>query len=135
MIPQVQTGTDSSTPVPLSTDDCRLVEAAPGRIQINEGISLPAEPKPTQVRLHDVAVGRSGDKGGTANITIIVRDPVYYQHILEQVVPDVFFSLSSHFIVLGDTVTRLGVLGVSAVNFVLTSSLGGGGLPSLRLDQ
>ncbi|PGH09900.1 hypothetical protein AJ80_07610 [Polytolypa hystricis UAMH7299] len=136
VVPKVQTtGATWPKSVPLFTDGCRLVEPAPGLIQVSGGVSLPHGQGPTQVRLHDVAIGRSGDKGDTANIAIIARDSSYYQYILDQVTPEVIFSQFSHFIASGGTVTRFEVPGVSAVNFVLTRSLGGGGLSSLRLDR
>ncbi|KAH8803307.1 hypothetical protein F5884DRAFT_805066 [Xylogone sp. PMI_703] len=45
------------------------------------------------------------------------------------------FSAFSHFISPGESVTRFEVPKLHAVNFVLTKSLGGGGLSSLRLDR
>lgn len=134
--PKVQTtGQASALSVPLLTSGCKVVEAAPSRIQAIRGPPIPLDPNPTHIPLHAIAVGRSGDKGDTANIAIIARDPVYYKHILEQVTPEVIFSRFRHFITAGGTVTRFEVPGVSAVNFVLTRSLGGGGLSSLRLDR
>ena len=100
-------------------------------------------PSPTQppqgitwrAKLHEVATGRSGDKGDSANVAIIARDAAFYEHILQQVTPQVVFSALQHLIAPGGTVTRFAVPGVHAVNFVITKALGGGGLSSLRLDR
>ncbi|KAL2679025.1 hypothetical protein Neosp_009781 [[Neocosmospora] mangrovei] len=88
-----------------------------------------------RAKLHEVATGRSGDKGDSANVAIIARDPAFYEHILQQVTPQVVFSALQHLIAPGGTVTRFAVPGVHAVNFVITKALGGGGLSSLRLDR
>lgn len=87
------------------------------------------------VKLHEVAIGRSGDKGDTANVAIIARDPAFYEHILDQLTPEVVYARLEHFIAAGGSVTRFKVPSTYAVNFVVTRALGGGGLSSLRLDR
>ncbi|KAH7016767.1 hypothetical protein EDB80DRAFT_703437 [Ilyonectria destructans] len=135
--PLVHTGSaPSPTAVPLNTQGCLPPVPSNRSPQVSKevlcgflDIGLP------RVKLLDIAVGRSGDKGDTANIAIIARSPKHYPYILEQVTSEVMYSALKHFIAPGGSVTRFEVPGVNAVNFVLTKSLGGGGLSSLRLDR
>lgn len=136
VFPMVQTGDLAPNQASILTTGAKAIEAAATRTQA-AGAGPPKlfDTASTVVGLHEVAVGRSGDKGDTANIAIIARNPSYYPYILQQVTAEVIFSQFSHLIAPGGTVTRFGVPGVSAVNFVLTRCLGGGGLSSLRLDR
>ncbi|KAM5385582.1 hypothetical protein ACJZ2D_000781 [Fusarium nematophilum] len=135
--PKTHTGVSkAATEVPLFTKGCEPVQPAQNHIQaIGPGTPSPVAEELSRVRLHDIAIGRSGDKGDTANIAIIAKDRAFYPFILDQVTPEVIFSAFKHFIGPGGTVTRFEVPSVNAVNFVLTRSLGGGGLSSLRLDR
>ncbi|KAF5006101.1 hypothetical protein FDECE_7501 [Fusarium decemcellulare] len=135
--PQVHMGKQKSPiTVPLIVEGCQAVQSTSisvssvsGRPSGSIDFGLP------QAKLLDIAIGRSGDKGDTANIAIIARRPEFYADILNQVTAEVIYSAFRHFIAPGGTVTRFEVPGVNAVNFVLTKSLGGGGLSSLRLDR
>lgn len=120
--------------VPLVTLGCR--EAPPSRVDSpnSKPITLPKGAL-LRTNLHAVAVGRSGDKGDSANVAIIARDPSFYPYILEQVTQEVVSLAFRHLISEGGSVTRFEIPGVYAVNFVLTKALGGGGLSSLRLDR
>lgn len=135
--PQVHHGTKQKViDVPLFVEGCKDVIPAKTHVQATKPLPQGSSQNSSSlVKLHSIAIGRSGDKGDTANIAIIARDPSFYPYILEQVTPDVIFSKFRHFIAAGGTVTRFEVPGVHAVNFVLTKSLGGGGLSSLRLDR
>lgn len=139
VISEVHVGNEASaTRLPLSIQGCEPVRPAQCRLQIVDGL------KPGNstlslarglVKLHDIAIGRSGDKGDTANVAIIARDPSFYPYILDQLTPDVIFSAFEHLVAPGGSVTRFEIPGIYAVNFVITKSLGGGGLSSLRLDR
>jgi hypothetical protein len=84
------------------------------------------------VPLIALAVGRSGDKGNSANIGIIARKPVYLQHIKAALTPEAVASFFRH---TGVTrVERFDLPGMHALNFVLHDCLGGGGVASLRID-
>lgn len=124
--------------VPFSTQGCREVTPSEPSSQINairnSPMKLPALSS-LRTKLCAIAVGRSGDKGDSANVAIIARDPEFYPYILEQVTSEVVYAAFKHFIARGGSVTRFEVPGVQAVNFVLTKALGGGGLSSLRLDR
>ncbi|MEO1041820.1 MAG: acyclic terpene utilization AtuA family protein [Pseudomonadota bacterium] len=85
-----------------------------------------------EVPLIKAAWARSGDKGASANIGVIARHPdllpFLWQQLTEAVVADRFHH------VLEGTVQRFAMPGLSAINFLLTESLGGGGVASLRTD-
>lgn len=84
------------------------------------------------VPLRELAHGRSGDKGNTANIGILARRPEYLPWIREALTPlavQTYFSTLVH-----GEVRRFEWPGLSALNFVLGDALGGGGVGSLRYD-
>lgn len=79
-----------------------------------------------------IAHARSGDKGDTSNIGVIVYDPRHYPFLLAQLTPD---RVQQHF---GDLVhgpvTRYELPNIHAVNFVMERALDGGGTVSTRID-
>ena len=85
-----------------------------------------------KVPLAKIAHTRSGDKGDTANIGVIVHDAKHYPALVREVtaarVKAFFGSL-----VEGDVV-RYELPNLGALNFLLHQSLGGGGTVSLRVD-
>jgi hypothetical protein len=79
-----------------------------------------------------LAIARSGDKGDTANIAIIARDPAYVDIIRREVTPE---RMAAHFGHLSTgPVQRFEAPGLGAFNFLLEDALGGGGMASLRID-
>ncbi|KAJ4252781.1 hypothetical protein NW762_010687 [Fusarium torreyae] len=135
VIPRVHMGSGKIyQTIPLLEKGCQSVVAAKG-ISTSHGVYGSLDLGLPCTKLLDIAFGRSGDKGDTANIAIIARKLEFYPDILKQVTPEVMYSTFRHFIAPGGTVTRFEVPGVNAVNFVLTKCLGGGGLSSLRLDR
>jgi hypothetical protein len=84
------------------------------------------------VPLIRLALARSGDKGDSANIAIIARDPAYLPVIRREVTPA---RMAKHFrhLVSGE-VQRFDAPGLNAFNFLLSGALGGGGMSSLRID-
>jgi hypothetical protein len=99
--------------------------------------AVPAAPKAVGVAdatlpLIALAVGRSGDKGNSANIGLIARKPDYLPWIraalMEKVVRDRFAHLGV------TKVERFELPGMNAFNFLLHDALGGGGVASLRVD-
>nr|XP_040037371.1 uncharacterized protein LOC120822080 isoform X3 [Gasterosteus aculeatus aculeatus] len=110
-------------------------EAPPTSAQEEPDAGLPSGPH--SYRLEDLAYTRSGDKGDSANIGVIARLPLFFPYPEEapELLPwwrDYF----SHLIEPGATnaVTRYTLPGIHGLNFVLQSSLGGGGVASLRSD-
>ena len=86
-----------------------------------------------KLRLIDIAHGRSGDKGNSANIGIIARKPEHYPLIVKYLTAD---RVRTHFegICFGP-VERYELPNLGALNFVLQDALGGGGTRSLRNDS
>ncbi|KAI9341349.1 hypothetical protein BDR26DRAFT_895044 [Obelidium mucronatum] len=89
--------------------------------------------KMVRVRLIELCYGRSGDKGDSANIGLIAREPKYYPHLVQTVTADKVKSHMRH-LILG-SVERFELPGAYGLNFVATKALGGGGLSSLRVDR
>lgn len=85
------------------------------------------------VPLIRIAYARSGDKGDTANVGVIARDPKFYPYINQQLTAESVKEYMSH--LAQGKVARYELPGIQALNFVLTRSLGGGGLSSLNLDR
>lgn len=83
-------------------------------------------------RLNDIAYGRSGDKGDSANIGIAARRPEDYELLCklltEQKVAEYFSDICS------GEVKRYELPNLHALNFVLQGVLDGGGTVSLRSD-
>jgi hypothetical protein len=85
-----------------------------------------------RIRLIDIAHARSGDKGDTANIGLIAREPRHYPALLREVTPE---RVKAHFgeLCQGE-VERYELPNLGALNFLLHRALGGGGTLSLRVD-
>ncbi|CAN5863508.1 hypothetical protein BH23GEM3_BH23GEM3_24570 [soil metagenome] len=84
------------------------------------------------IHLLHLAHARSGDKGDTANVGLIARDPEFYPLLVEQVTSG---KVKEHFagICLGE-VERFELPNLHALNFLLHNALGGGGTVSLKTD-
>lgn len=85
-----------------------------------------------RIRLLDIAHGRSGDKGDTANVGVIALQPRWYE-VLEQFVTRK--RVADHFrgMIEGD-VERYELPNLNALNFLLHGALDGGGTLSLKTD-
>lgn len=85
-----------------------------------------------RVKLREIAHSRAGDKGNTANISLIPLDEKHYDILKETVTPQ---AVKEHF---GDMVKgkiiRYDLPNIHAFNFVLEGALGGGVTSSLALD-
>jgi hypothetical protein len=85
-----------------------------------------------RIRLIEIAHARSGDKGDTANIGLIAREPRFYPILVREVTPG---RVKAHFGALcRGQVERYELPNLGALNFLLHESLGGGGTLSLRTD-
>eukprot|EP00211_Chloroparvula_japonica_P004730 CAMPEP_0119134676 /NCGR_PEP_ID=MMETSP1310-20130426/17526_1 /TAXON_ID=464262 /ORGANISM="Genus nov. species nov., Strain RCC2339" /LENGTH=612 /DNA_ID=CAMNT_0007125497 /DNA_START=7 /DNA_END=1845 /DNA_ORIENTATION=+ len=98
-------------------------------------LGSPVRPLPGLEPLVRFAYGRSGDKGNTANIGIVARDPRHYEHLLSILTPQVVFDFLAHVIGPSGRVIRYTLPGIYGMNFIVTESLDGGGLSSLRSDR
>ena len=89
--------------------------------------------------VYDLAYCRSGDKGNSANVSVIARRPEYLpylrKHLTEEVVFNHLKQINPTAFAGGpETVTRYDWPGINGFNFVLEQSLGGGGVASLETD-
>jgi hypothetical protein len=129
-----------TVPVTIDMGGARtVVPAISGAPFDTKSLTRPARPvspstpdKPVTVTLERLAWGRSGDKGDSANIGIIARNPEAMPYIWSHLTEDAVAARFSH--VLEGDVTRYFMPGPCAINFVLTRTLGGGGVASLRND-
>jgi len=85
-----------------------------------------------KVRLYEVALARSGDKGDASNVGLIARSPEIYAALQGQTTAE---RVKEHFRqVCRGPVERFDVPNLLAFNFILHDSLGGGGTESLKTD-
>lgn len=85
-----------------------------------------------KVPLSRMAHTRSGDKGDTCNIGVIVWEQRHYPILVKELTPE---RVKRHFgeLVAGE-VERFELPNLGALNFLLHRALGGGGTVSLRTD-
>lgn len=91
----------------------------------------------TNVPLIRLAWARSGDKGNKANIGVIARDPAYLPYIWAALTPASVAEHFGHFIEGGADaakVDKFSLPGSNAINFLIDTILGGGGMASIRND-
>jgi hypothetical protein len=90
----------------------------------------------TEVKLIDLAWGRSGDKGDLFNVGVIARRPEYLPYIRAALTPAVLAHWYRHFLANPDAprIDRYDAPGLHALNFVVHQSLAGGINDSPRLD-
>jgi len=85
-----------------------------------------------------LAYTRSGDKGNSANIGVVCRNPGYYPFLKDVLTAEKVEKYFKHYFDENDQnkckVKRYELPGISAFNFVLEDVLGGGGIASLRSD-
>ena len=113
-------------PQPDTSCECTFVELAPfPRVNLNVATM--------KVPLIQICYGRSGDKGDVANIGIIARKEEYYHWLCTILTANRVEKFFAHYC--NGTTTRYTLPGIRALNFVLTKSLGGGGLSSLNIDR
>lgn len=85
-----------------------------------------------QIELHRLVHSRTGDKGGTANISLIAYAPEYFPLLVAQVTEESVCALFRH---RQPTAVRRYVLPkLGAINFVLEEVLDGGVNEALNLD-
>ena len=84
------------------------------------------------IKLIDIAHGRSGDKGDAANIGIIAYDDKGYEIIKKHLTAE---KVKEHFTgICKGKVDRYELPNIRALNFMLHNTLGGGGTVSLKHD-
>jgi hypothetical protein len=85
-----------------------------------------------EVPLVRLAHGRSGDKGDTANISVLARRPQFVPLLRQQLTAAAVRAYLAHLV--DGEVERYDWPGLAGWNFVLRRALGGGGIASLRYD-
>jgi len=84
------------------------------------------------MKIRDIALARSGDKGNRATLSVIAHDPANYP-VLERLLTAE--RVQAHFAgVVGGPVQRYTMPHLGAVHFVMNDALGGGVTRSLALD-
>ena len=84
------------------------------------------------MKLQDIAIARSGDKGNRATLSVIARDLAHYP-LLEQLLSAE--RVAAHFRgTVKGAVQRHALPHLGAVHFVMDDALGGGVTRSLALD-
>lgn len=117
---------DEQIPVPFAAS---LPLSAPAVLPISATAAGEAD---ATVRLIALAVGRSGDKGNSANIGIIARKGEYLPWLRAALTESFVREWFAHNGV--NKVERYELPGMRALNFLLHNALGGGGVASLRAD-
>src|ERR1044071_619853 len=85
-----------------------------------------------RIQLTKLAHARSGDKGDTANVGLIALRQEYYPLLVREVTAE---RVKEHFTgICRGAVERFELPNLSALNFLLHESLGGGGTLSLKTD-
>jgi hypothetical protein len=84
------------------------------------------------VKLHDIAIARSGDKGNRATLSVIARDPAHYP-LLERALTAERVQAHYRGVVRGP-VQRYLLPHLGAVHFLMHEALAGGVTRSLALD-
>jgi hypothetical protein len=114
-------------PVPAGTGDASpaLPTPAPAHWRDDGGPLI-------EVPLVRLAWARSGDKGDTANIGVVARQPEWLPLIWDRVTPEAVAAHLAHLV--RGPVERFHLPGIGAVNFVLHQALDGGGPASRRMD-
>lgn len=85
-----------------------------------------------KVKLMDIALARSGDKGADSNVGVMAKTQGLYEFLEKELTTD---RVKSHFseICQGE-VDRYELPNLRALNFILHDSLGGGGSAAMQAD-
>ena len=90
--------------------------------------------KLVSVKLYELAFARSGDKGDSANIGIYPHKPEFMPYIWAGLDEFHIQKTFAHFLTPDSAISRYYLPGLPAMNILLSSALGGGGIASLRND-
>ncbi len=85
-----------------------------------------------RVKLMDIAIARSGDKGSDSNVGVMANTPELYDFLRVQLTVD---RVKTHFReICRGKVDRYELPNLRALNFILHDSLGGGGTETQKTD-
>ena len=85
-----------------------------------------------KVKLMDIAISRSGDKGDSSNVGVMAKTPELYEFLRESLTTDVVKEFFRE--ICKGKVVRYEIPNLRALNFILHDSLGGGGTETLITD-
>ena len=85
-----------------------------------------------KVKLMDIAISRSGDKGDSSNVGVMANTPELYEFLREKLTPEVVKDFFRE--ICKGKVVRYEIPNLRALNFILNDSLGGGGTETLITD-
>lgn len=85
-----------------------------------------------RVKLMDIAISRSGDKGDSSNVGVMAKTPELYEFLREKLTPEVVKKFFRE--ICKGEVVRYEIPNLRALNFILHDSLGGGGTETLITD-
>lgn len=86
----------------------------------------------TKMKLHDLAIARSGDKGNRATLSVIARNPADYPRLAQWLTAG---RVQAHYAgQVQGSVVRHALPQLAALHFVLHDALAGGVTRSLALD-
>jgi hypothetical protein len=85
-----------------------------------------------KISLSQIAHARSGDKGDTSNIGVIVFDSRHYPVLAREVTAERVKAFFGDMV--KGNVERFELPNLGALNFLMHEALGGGGTLSLRID-
>ena len=85
-----------------------------------------------RVKLMQIAIARSGDKGADSNVGVMAKSPELFEFLRKQLTSE---RVKKHFsqIAMGK-VDRYELPNLRALNFILHDSLGGGGTETQKTD-
>jgi hypothetical protein len=130
MLPKDQVAVDGAIIKQSTAPGCSAELEAPAPDDSPSPAAAPGAQ--VSVPLIKLAVARSGDKGNSANIGVIARDPAYLPAIRQSLTAAAMKDYFAHFA--DGAVERFEVPGIHGLNFLLHDALGGGGMASGRLD-
>jgi Acyclic terpene utilisation family protein AtuA len=111
-------------------NDSNLDDIKP--VEINQSLNALGADDLVEIRLVDIAYGRSGDKGDTSNIGLIARSTAALQWLEVNLSAEMVAQFLAPWV--KGKVTRYPWPGLSGFNFVCEQALDGGGMASLRND-
>jgi hypothetical protein len=90
------------------------------------------KPGTRRVKLMQIAIARSGDKGADSNVGVMAKTPELFEFLRKQLTSE---RVKKHFrqIAMGK-VDRYELPNLRALNFILHDSLGGGGTETQKTD-
>lgn len=85
-----------------------------------------------RVKLMDIAIARSGDKGAGSNVGVMAKTPELYEFLKKELTVE---RVQKHFAQINfGKVDRYDLPNLKALNFILHDSLGGGGTETQKTD-